>query len=227
MRILVAGGGAVGLQVARALQSDGNDVVVVERDSRRAAELANEDVEVVLGNACVATVLEAAGALRSDVLVACTGRDEENLVISRLAKLHLEVPRVVARVNRDNNRWLFDRRWGIDAAISASAALVALIEEATGSARLVHLAEIAAGLVLVEAAVVPGCLGIGRSPLELDLAVGDVVAAVIRRGRSLTAEQSGPLESGDRVLFVTSPASEDHLHAALFGPVETGSDRPR
>jgi trk system potassium uptake protein TrkA len=66
------------------------------------------------------------------VLVACTERDPENLVICFLAKRHLEIPRVVARINDDANRWLFDNFWGVDAAISSAGALMALIEEATG-----------------------------------------------------------------------------------------------
>jgi trk system potassium uptake protein TrkA len=132
MRVIVAGGGTVGGQVARALVSPGNQVIVVESDKERAASVAATGLEVVTGNAWVAATLEAAGALRADVLVACTERDPENLVICFLAKRHLEIPRVVARINDDANRWLFDNFWGVDAAISSAGALMALIEEATG-----------------------------------------------------------------------------------------------
>lgn len=132
MRVIVAGGGSVGGQVARALVSSGVHVIVVERDKVRAAALATSGLEVITGNACATAPLEAAGALRADVLVACTGHDEENLVISFLAKRSLQVPRVVARVNDDINGWLFDDFWGVDAAISSADALVALLKDATG-----------------------------------------------------------------------------------------------
>lgn len=132
MRVIVAGGATVGGQVARALVSTGNQVIVVESEKERAASLTAAGLEVVTGNAWVAATLEAAGALRADVLVACTERDEENLVICFLAKRNLEIPRVVARINDDANRWLFDNFWGVDAAISSAGALMALIEEATG-----------------------------------------------------------------------------------------------
>jgi trk system potassium uptake protein TrkA len=132
MRVIVAGGGTVGGQVARALVSSGNQVIVVESDKERAASLAAAGLKVVTGDAWVAATLEAAGALRADVLVACTERDEENLVICFLAKRHLDIPRVVARINDDANRWLFDSFWGVDAAISSAGALMALIEEAAG-----------------------------------------------------------------------------------------------
>jgi trk system potassium uptake protein TrkA len=141
MEIIVAGGGNVGRQVARTLMASSHHVTVVESDRTRAASLKAEGFEVVTGNASVATSLEAAGALRADVLVACTERDEENLVIAVLAKRHLRIPRVVARINDDANQWLFDDSWGVDAALSSASALAALvastaISPSTGSASL-------------------------------------------------------------------------------------------
>lgn len=132
MRVIVAGGGVVGAQVARALMASSNQVIVVESDKERSASLVARGLEVVTGNASVATSLEAAGALRADVLVACSERDEENLVIAFIAKRHLEIPRVIARINDDANRWLFDAFWGVDAAISSASALVALIDGPAG-----------------------------------------------------------------------------------------------
>jgi trk system potassium uptake protein TrkA len=142
MHIIIAGGGTVGEQVARASQESGSTAVVIEADAGRAADLAARGVQVVPGNACAARTLEEAGALRADVLVACTGLDEDNLVISLLARRHLEIPRVVALVNDDASRWLFGEPWGVDAAISAASALVALIGEAApaGAGRRADLA---------------------------------------------------------------------------------------
>lgn len=224
MHVIVAGGGRVGRQVAVALEHPENTVVVVEVDPDRAARLEQDGLAVVAGNACVAETLEAAGALRAQVLVACTGRDEENLVISVLAKRHLEVPRVVARLNHDADRWLFDEWWGIDAAISSSSALVGLIGEATGSAQTVRLADLGAvGLILVEATVTAGSAARGRSPDDLGLGERDLVAAVVRNGRPTPAEQVHRLLAGDRVLVLTDPAGEGRVHAAFYpaGPAPT------
>ncbi|MHB1853380.1 MAG: potassium channel family protein, partial [Acidimicrobiales bacterium] len=154
MNIVVAGAGTVGTQVAVALVDAGNAVTLVEADPRRTAQLTERGLTVVTGDAGVATTLEEAGGLRADVLVACTGQDPENLLISLLARRRLEIPRIVARVRDEGHRWLFDETWGVDAAISSAGSLVQLIEEATGSARTVRLADLAAaGLVLVEATV--------------------------------------------------------------------------
>lgn len=215
-RIIVAGGGRVGRQIASELSGPGNGVTVVDRDRHRAAELERMGLRVVCGDACVAEILEEAGGLSADVLVACTGRDEENLVIATVAKRHLEIPRVVARVNDIADRWLFDESSGVDAAISSALSVVALIEEATGSAPVVRLADLAAlGLVMIEANV-----GI-RSPAnrkrlsELGLAEGDIVATVIRHGHPLKVDEDIRLAVTDRVLLLTDADGEARVHAAF------------
>lgn len=217
MNIVVAGAGAVGEQVAAALVAAGNAVGLVDLDPARAAQLAGRGFSVVTGDAGVADTLEEAGALRADVLVACTGRDDENLVISLLARRRLEVPRVVARVNDEAHRWLFDETWGVDAAVSSAGSLVSLIEEATGSMRVVRLADLpAVGLVLLEATVTAASAVRGRSVADLALAHGDVVAAVVRRGRSIPAAEVQRLRSGDRVLVLTGPDGEARIHRSFY-----------
>ena len=217
MNIVVAGAGTVGVQVAAALVDSGNAVVLVDTDPRRAAQVSDRGLTVVVGDAGVSTSLEEAGGLRADVLVACTGQDDENLVISLLARRHLEIPRVVARVNDERHRWLFDETWGVDAAISSASSLVNLIEEATGSARTVHLADLpAVGLVLVEATVTVTSAARGRSVADLALDHGDLVVAVVRHGRSIPAAAAHQLHAGDRVLVITPTDGEDRVHHAFY-----------
>lgn len=133
MHIIVAGGGVVGQRVAQALADAGNSVTIIEADARRGTELAARGLRVVSGNGCAPDRLEQAGALHADVLVACTGADEDNLIISMMGRRHFDIPRIVATIRDDANRWLFDPSWGVDAAISAASALVTLIDQATGA----------------------------------------------------------------------------------------------
>jgi trk system potassium uptake protein TrkA len=189
----------------------------VEEDPARAAELTARGLQVVTGTACAPGRLEAAGALHADVLVACTGRDEDNLIISMLARRRFEVPRIVATVRDDANRWLFDASWGVDAAISAASALVTLIEEATGSAQTVRLADLAgSGLALVETNITISSAARGKTIADLNLAPGDTVATVVRHGRTVRADPALRLRAGDRVLVVTSPDGEKRVHDAFY-----------
>jgi trk system potassium uptake protein len=92
MHVIVAGGGTVGERVAQAVHAAGNTAAIVEENPARAAELASRGLQVVTGNACAPGRLEAVGALHADVLVACTGRDEDNLIISVMARRRFEIP---------------------------------------------------------------------------------------------------------------------------------------
>ena len=131
MRIIVIGGPGLPEQVAEALHAAGDEVTVIDTDPGRERALTKAGLRAVRGDAIVPSTLEAAGALRADVLVACTRSDEDNLVISLLAKKHFDVPRVIARVNDPANESLFDESWGVDALVSPSTALVMMIRQAT------------------------------------------------------------------------------------------------
>src|SRR5205823_4637233 len=99
------------------------------------------------GGACEPGVLERADAARADVVVSATGDDEDNLVISLLAKQEFAVARVIARVNHPKNQWLFTESWGVDVAMSPPHILGALIEEAVSVGDLVKLFRLEHGRV--------------------------------------------------------------------------------
>lgn len=131
MRIIVVGGTGLPEQVAEALHRAGDEVTIVDTEPGRDLELVKAGVRVVQADPLVQTTLEAAGALRADVLVACTRSDEDNLVISYLAKKHYEIATVIARVNDPANEELFDQSWGVDALASPASALVSMIRRAS------------------------------------------------------------------------------------------------
>ena len=73
------------------------------------------------------------------MVIAATGDDKANLVVSLLAKTEYGVPRVVARINHPKNEWLFNESWGVDVAVSTPRLLSALVEEAVSVGDLVRL----------------------------------------------------------------------------------------
>jgi len=153
MRVVIAGAGNVGAYLAADLTERRHQVVVIEQLSELAARAKNQipGATVIHGDACEPWVLERAEAARADVVVAATGDDEDNLVISLLAKQEFAVPRVIARVNHPKNQWLFTESWGVDVAMSPPHILGALIEEAVSVGDLVKLFRLEHGRVaLVE-----------------------------------------------------------------------------
>ncbi len=219
MKVVVTGAGNVGRHLAMDLSEHGHDVTLVEQDTgavaRARAELP-QTVSVLLGDACEPYVLEQAKLGESDVLVAATGDDEDNLVTSLLAKQEFALPRVVARVNHPQNEWMFTEQWGVDAAVSPPHILTALVEEAVTVGDVVRLLKLERGRVsLVELVLMGDSKVVGRPLYELRLPVDSSVVAIIREGHVVIPQPETVLSSGDELLAIATPEVEEELRAAL------------
>ncbi|MFJ9909635.1 potassium channel family protein [Streptomyces sp. NPDC101152] len=217
MRIIIAGAGRLGTQIAQVLGGTGNQVTLVDQDDDRVAALRDQlPAQVRAGDACEPGVLEDAGAHAADLVVATTGEDEDNLVVSLLAKRQFKVPRVIARVNDDDNAWLFTQHWGVDTAVPAAAPLVSLVEEATSASDTVALLRLSkAGVNVIETTIGPRSRAAGRTLGELAVPQGIVVAAVVRGGDPLAPVPGLGLREGDEVLVVSHTATEGEVHAVF------------
>ena len=214
MRLIIAGAGRLGREMAEALSATGrNEVTLIEVNRDLSEQLKGTcKARVLYGDAADPTVLEEAGALKADVLVAVAGEDQVNLVVSLLAKRHFDVPKVVARVNDTDNHWLFTDHWGVDVAVSASATLLSLIQEATSVADTVGLLRLGrAGVGLIETTLTEESSAVGRALTELHLPGGAIVAAVLRNGQPNVPGGSFMLEAGDEILVVSETATEEDI----------------
>src|SRR5919204_393880 len=170
MYAIIAGGGKVGFFLGRELIEQGHEVLIIENRGERAEFIANELGNVVLrGNADEASTLAEAGAERSDVVVAVTGDDEDNLVICQVAKKRFGAKRTIARINEPRNEGIF-RLLGIDATVNATEVLLSVLEQEIPQANLVPLLR----LLNTDVEVVEAMLGerspaVGRPLRELDL----------------------------------------------------------
>ncbi|WP_328404246.1 NAD-binding protein [Streptomyces sp. NBC_00390] len=217
MKALIAGAGRLGTQIAQVLAAARNDVTLVDIDEDRIAELEGRlPVRLVAGDACEPSFLEHAGAHTADLIIAATGNDEDNLVISLLAKRQFAVPRVAARVNDAENTWLFDQNWGVDTAVPAATPLISLIEEATGATDTVALLRLSkAGVDVIETAITPQSRAAGRALGEITLPAGTVIATIIREGQPTVPTPEMRLQPGDELLIVSHAATEQEIHAAF------------
>jgi trk system potassium uptake protein TrkA len=109
MFVLIVGGGKVGSYLTRALLNQGHEVVIVEKEERKARVLEQliEQKVTVVGDGCDPLVLEQAGLTRADAVVADTGDDEDNLVVCLIAKKKGKT-RCIARVNNPANKMIFE-----------------------------------------------------------------------------------------------------------------------
>jgi trk/ktr system potassium uptake protein len=229
MRVVIAGGGSVGRFIAEQLHAQGHDVMLVDNDREvvgRAMQ-SGEPADVVwyVGDACQIEVLAAAGLSEVDVVAAVTGDDEDNLVISLLAKQEFGVPRVVARVNNPKNEWLFNEQGGVDVSVSTPHLLTALVEEAVSVGSFIRLLSFEGGRArLAEVTLADGSPVDGTTIEALRVPRDATIVAVLRNERLIVPRGDTMLRSGDEVIVLVTTESEDEVKRLLTvpeGPSET------
>src|SRR5262249_61214162 len=136
-----------------------------------------------------------------DVVVAATGDDEDNLVVSLLAKQEFAVPRVIARVNHPKNEWMFNESWGVDLSVSTPHLITSLVDEAVSVGRLVRLFQLERGQVqLLEETPADHAPVIGRAIREVDVPRDATVVAVVRYEHVVMARVATVFHPGHEVL---------------------------
>jgi trk system potassium uptake protein len=218
MRVAIAGAGNVGRSIAAELIDNGNQVMLIERSPRMIRPERVPEAEWVLADACELASLQAARLESCDVVVAATGDDKTNLVLSLLAKTEFAVPRVVARVNRAENEWLFTDQWGVDVSVSKPRLMAALVEEAVTVGDLVRLMTFRQSEAnLVEITLPETAPYVGRAVRDVPLPHDSALVAILRGKRVLVPSPDDPLEAGDELVFVVSAEVEEAVRMVILG----------
>ena len=217
MYVMIAGGGKVGANLMRSLLRIGNEVTLIEQRAYRFERLEAEfEHQVMRGDATELFVLERAGIKRPpDLLIAATGDDEDNIVICQLAREKYGVNKVIARINDPRNQPYFDLL-GISPTVSATGAIMALIEHEVPEHGLIHLLELRKeNLEIVEITVGEKDVCAGKKISQVALPEGSRLISVVRDGKAEMPDDSLRLESGDSLLAILEPGKEDELRRVL------------
>jgi trk system potassium uptake protein TrkA len=216
MRVAIAGAGAVGRSIAQELLENGHEVLLIDKDPKSIKVEMVPRAEWLLADACEIASLDDAALERCQVVVAATGDDKVNLVVSLLAKTEFGVPRVVARINHPKNEWLFNESWGVDVAVSTPRLLSALVEEAVSVGDLVRLMTFRQGEAnLVELTLPDDAPLAGERVGGVDWPHDTALVAILREGRVLVPSGDDTLEVGDELLFVATQDVENELGELL------------
>jgi trk system potassium uptake protein TrkA len=222
--VIIAGAGKVGWNLARELLDKEHEVTLIENNRRRYLTVEDELEHVVhYGDATELWVLERAGIQRADLVIAVTGDDEDNILISQVAKEKYLCERIVARVNNPRNLQHF-KLLGIQPAVSATDLILRLIEHEVPEYGLVHLLDLAENrLEIIEVQVADESPAVGREIGELTLPEGSQVISILRNGGGFVPKPDTTIETGDEVLVVLDPGLEDSV-TSQFGGEQTGGD---
>jgi trk system potassium uptake protein len=226
MQVVIVGGGEIGFALAQGLAAD-NSVFVVDHSPEVADRFNQLDVQFVLGAGTSRDVLVRAGVERADVLVACTGLDEVNIVSCALAR-QIGQPRTICFVSRDDflqpeSRGLAG--FGIDRVIWPEAQLAEDMERIIRAPGALEAETFADGAIrLVEYRLEPESLLIGRVS-NLHLPRNSLIVAVRRQDEFFIPRGASALEAGDKVLVMGAPDALQEVRRRMTGDPEPQRQR--
>ena len=223
MYVIIAGAGKVGWNLARELIAKDREVTLIESNHDRFRVVEQElEHAVQYGDASELWILERAGIQRADLVIAVTGDDEDNILISQVAKEKYGVQRIVARVNNPRNLTHF-KMLGIQPAVSATDLILRLIEHEVPEYGLVQLLALEEEhLEIIELEVLEGSPAVGRQVQQIALPEGSLVISVLRAGRGFVPKADSVIEPGDQVLLILDPGLESQI-TGLFAPAAGAS----
>ncbi len=221
---IIGGGGRVGYFLARSLLAAHHEVVLLEKDPRRVAELNRELGDVVeRGDACEVKTLEGAGAVRADYLLAVTGEDEDNLVMCQVAKAGFtrkpdKVCRTIARVNNIANIKLFEQL-GTDVIVSPTQNILDAIGTEIPLPTVAHISPPgnSGDVHLVEVRVAGDAAARGKPLATLGLQKPNEVILLIRGTENFTPVGAFTLQAGDKLFAVVNDKGQQILQRSLLG----------
>jgi trk system potassium uptake protein TrkA len=219
MYVIILGGGKVGANVGRTLIRLGHEVTLIEQRRQRYETLESEFEHMVrCGDGTEIFVLEQAGMARSDVCIAVTGDDEDNIIICQIAREKFGVRHVIARVNDPRNQQHFDLL-GIGPTVSATASIISLIEHEVPQHTLVRLLELRReNLEIVEVEIGENSPAAGRRVGDLAMPRGALLISILREKHALVPDGKTVLEQGDQVVAIVEPGREEELARLLLPP---------
>ncbi|MDQ5832470.1 MAG: NAD-binding protein, partial [Actinomycetota bacterium] len=150
-------------------------------------------------------------------VVAVTGDDEDNILISQVAREKYGVERVVARCNNPRNLQHFELL-GVKPAISATDLILRLIEHEVPKYGLVHLLDLPEErLEIIELEVDEGCEAAGQAVKDLGLPDGSLVISILRDGGGFVPHGDSVVQAGDEVLLVLDVGLESSVTERFAG----------
>jgi len=207
-RIVLAGGGRLVYFLTRIFLSKGFTVTIINKNREECTQLARRlKATVINGDASDPIVQEEADTAFADMMLAITPHDHVNLVISQIASLKFQVPRVLALVSDPDNEEIF-QKLGVSA-FSPTKIIANLIEQKAGFEEITSLIPLGEGKITVtEITLSRDSAVIGKAIKDIPLPDNSLVAFILRNKNPIVPRGNTVLEADDRLLLVALP--ENH-----------------
>jgi NhaP-type Na+/H+ or K+/H+ antiporter len=202
MRVIIVGGGKVGRALATRLEDRGENVVIVEIDQENIQTVRDAGFTAHHGDGTDTEVLRSAGADNAKIIVAATGDDDVNLLVSQLSQSKFSPEKVLARANNPENVDAFEEL-GVKTISSALATAQAIDNFIERPALADWMGEIGRLGDVQEIEVTAESL-VGKNIREIgpELPDGCLVALVSRDGETTVPDADYTLQRGDHITFI-------------------------
>ena len=203
MYIIIAGAGKVGRHLAKVLVDEEHDIVIIDRDGDVCHELSNElEIVTIRGDATRPKLLEEAGLHEADAVVALTGSDETNLIISLVAKQQ-GAKYVAARLGALHYNEDVLKNLGLDLVIYPEAAAAGYIAELITKPEVLDLTFISRGdAEIVEMMVTEKSKIADKEIGHIEQPQGTAIIAIIEKGKVIIPEPKRKIKAGDKILIL-------------------------
>ena len=209
-RVMIIGGSRTAIHVAKMLMKSRVQVTIMENNAQRARELTLEvpEATVLFGNGTFQDVLVSEGIRDVDAVLALTGIDEENVIISMFAN-YMGVPKTVTKIARTEFMDVFTQA-GLDSIVSpkllTANEIIRYVRAMSSSAgqSMIALSRIMDSKAEAMEFIVPGDAPYVGIPFKNLTIQPNTIVAAIARGREVIIPSGGDMLLGeDRVVVIT------------------------
>jgi len=217
MFIIIAGGGRLGYYLLKEFLYKNHEVVLIESDVKRSKHIIDELGNlVVTGDACDPLIMEKAGILRAEKIIANTGSDESNLIICQIAQKKYKVPGTIARVNNPKNEEIF-KKLGIDVTVNSVNTILSMIEKKVEQKGVMMTLAKENDIEVTEIKLTKESPSVGRSIQDLTFPKKCFIAAVIRGAETIQPTPDIQLKENDIIIAISGSDDYNILKNELLG----------
>ncbi len=216
--VLLIGGRSKARSMAMSLLEQGYKVTAINMsldDCRKLAEI--NGLNVIHGDGTKPYILDEAGAAGSDIAIALTSKDTDNLVACQLCKKQFSVPKTVSLV-ADPNKIDFFSQMGVDSVVCAISAVTGIIQQQAFIDEMTNIIPVGKGRVQIVEVQIPGeSPAAGKKLWEITLPKESIVGCVLRSDATLIPRGDTRILAGDTLVVITGNGQELNTVHALTG----------
>ena len=221
MRIILIGNGKLTYFLGQKFVEDKHRVTIINACSTEAEEYSHQiKATVIVGDGTHPNILKEAEVEKTDIVLALTPNDEDNLVACQIAHLHYGVSRTIALVNDPNHQQFFEQM-GISVVFSATQIIGNLIEKRADFEDIASFFAVDGGQIgVTEVILDENSPAVEKTLQNLDLPVGALIGCIIRQDKAFVPRGWSNLKIGDRLILISQPEHYAQLLEVLTGRVE-------